>query len=59
MTEDEKGCEKATIDYIEAVVKYGLDSIEDSWGDDKKRYMKDAFIVGFYAGRDYQRDKSE
>jgi len=57
MTKDEKACQKARKEYAEAIDEYGLDNIEDGWGQSKKRYMLDAFIAGFYAGRDYQKYK--
>ena len=57
MTKDEKACQEATKEYSEAINEYGLDNIEDGWWQSKKRYMLDAFIAGFYAGRDCQKRK--
>ncbi|HUS49076.1 MAG TPA: hypothetical protein VMZ91_02870 [Candidatus Paceibacterota bacterium] len=57
MSPDEKAAQKEAKEYGEAIDIYGLDNIEDGWGQDHKRYMIDAFFSGFYAGRDYQRDK--
>ena len=59
MTKDEKAVHKANKEYLKAVDKYKLDSIDDGWGQDHKRYMSDAFFVGFYSGRDYERDKKD
>lgn len=59
MTKDREACEIATKEYAEVVDKYGLDSIEDGWGQSTKRCMIDAFISGFYSGRDYQRRKND
>jgi len=57
MTKDEKAAHKANKEYLKAVDKYGLDAIIDGFGQDRKRYMSDAFFAGFYKGRDYQREK--
>ncbi len=43
--------------YMEAVDKYNLDNIQDGHGQSHKRYMSDSFFSGFYAGRNYERDK--
>jgi len=58
-SKDEKACQEAQKEYAEAIDKYGLDNIVDGWGQSKKRYMLDAFISGFYAGRNYMRDSLE
>ena len=58
MTRDERACAKATKEYLRIVEKYGLDDIVDEWGSSNKRYMKDAFISGFYAGRDYKEEET-
>lgn len=57
MTPDEKAAEKAAKEYEQAIEWFGLDDIEDGHGQGKKRYMMDAFYSGFYAGRDYQKEK--
>ena len=59
MTKDEKACRSATKEYSDAIDKYRLDSIEDSWRQKTKRYMSDAFVSGFYRGRDYERGKEK
>jgi len=56
MTLDEKAARNAAIEYNKAIDKYGLDDIEDGWGQDHKRYMNDAFYAGFYRGRDFHRE---
>ena len=55
MTRDEKAAEKAAKEYEQAIDWFKLDNIEDGHGQNKKRYMVDAFYSGFYAGRDYQK----
>jgi len=57
MTLDEKAANKEAKEYYKAIDQYKLDSIDDGWGQSRKRYMLDAFLSGFYAGRDYQKDK--
>ncbi|GAG78626.1 unnamed protein product, partial [marine sediment metagenome] len=52
-TRDEKAAHKANKKYVKAIEEYGLDKINDGWGQTTKRYMSDAFFAGFYAGRDY------
>jgi len=56
MSPDEKAAHKEAKEYRKAIDKYGLDNIEDGWGQDHKRYMIDAFFSGFYAGRNYYKD---
>jgi len=53
LSEDENAALRAHNEYMEAVEKYGLDNMEDGWGQSRKRYMSDSFFAGFYAGRDY------
>ncbi|KKN02606.1 hypothetical protein LCGC14_1116090 [marine sediment metagenome] len=57
MTPDEKAAEKAAKEYEQAIERFKLDAIEDGHGQSKKRYMMDGFYSGFYAGRDYQKEK--
>jgi len=57
MTPDEKAAVKYAKEYHEAIIKYGLDDIVDGHGQSTKRYMMDSFYSGFYAGRDYIREK--
>lgn len=59
LTKDEKAASKAVEEYGAAISEYGLDKIEDGWGQSKKRYMLDSFYAGFYAGRDYQKGELE
>lgn len=57
MTDDETAAVKAVKEYHDAIKKYGLDDIRDGHEQDKIRYMMDSFYAGFYAGRDYQKEK--
>ena len=57
MTKDERAAKEAAKEYHKAIKKFGLDNIQDGWGQSKRRYMMDSFYAGFYAGRDYERDK--
>ena len=55
----EIGAKAAAKEYSKAIKEFGLDKIEDGWGQDVKRYMIDAFFAGFYAGRDYLLERVE
>jgi len=58
MTKDERAAKEAAKEYHKAIKEFGLDNIQDGWGQSKRRYMMDSFYAGFYSGRDYQRDKA-
>ncbi len=57
MTPDEKAAQEAAKEYKKAIDKYKLDEIEDGHRQSRKRYMIDSFFAGFYAGRDYQKER--
>ena len=57
LTKDEKALKKALKQYRKAVKKYELDDMDDGWGQSNQRYMYDGFVSGFFAGRDYEREK--
>ena len=56
MSKDEDEAAKAWKDYHDnGIVKYNLDDIAEY--NSTKEHMQAAFFTGFYAGRNYQRDK--
>ena len=58
MTKDEKGAEKAWKEYHKAIKEFSLDEIPEHQGY-RVNYMYDSFFAGFYAGRDYQKNKDK
>lgn len=56
MSKDEEAAAKGWKDYHDnGIVKYGLDDIPEY--NSTKEHMQAAYFTGFYAGRNYQRDK--
>ena len=54
---DEKNVAKAWKKYHKAIKKYELDNIKDRNHNSTIDYMYDSFFAGFYAGRDYMKEK--
>lgn len=57
MSKDEDAAAKEWKEYHDAVKEMGLDDKGVNWPNIE--YMYDGFFAGFYAGRDYQKLKSE
>ena len=53
---DEKAAVQEWKEYYNAIKEHELDNISEYYGH-IVNYMYDAFFTGFYAGRDYQKDK--